>query len=135
LTPKELIGDNLLKLVQSANKQTESTFSEKYCGKTILEYYDLWKIGTKMEYGSLVVLKSDVQKCIRQGHNYGVLGLGGKNIDKAILALQEKYTGDPNFPSLPKTQSGRAPEKSPAIIPVPNANDEVEYQFDFRVNR
>jgi hypothetical protein len=133
--PKRIDRRQLAKLVQSANKQTESTFSEKYCGRTILEYYDLWKKGTEMEYGSLEVMKRDVQKCIRQGHNYGVLGLGGKNIDKAILALQEKYTGDPNFPSLPKTQSGRAPEKSPAIRQVLTPNGEVEYQFDFRVNR
>jgi hypothetical protein len=139
--PKRIDRRQLLKLVQSANKQTKSTFNEKYCGKIILGYYNTWKVppvGTedeKIDFGTLEVLKSDVQKCIRQGHNYGVLGLGGKNIDKAILALQEKYTGDPNFPSLPKTQSGRAPEKSPAILQVFTPNGEVENQFDFRVNR
>ena len=132
----------LLKITKDVQKKVQKTYNENHCGKIIMAYYNAWryppvptKDGTGYDFPFLEGMKKEVNACLKMDHKYGTLGMGGKDIEKAILALREKYTGDPKFPSLPKTQSGRAPEKSPAIIQVLTPNNELEYQFDFRVNR
>jgi len=132
LDPSRIDRKQLLKITRGQQKEVEQRYNEKYCGRVIMAYYDAWRKGVEYDFGTLEGMKKEVNACLRQNHNYGTLGIGGKNIDKAILALREKYTGDSNFPTLPK--SGRDVNR-PVVRQLTTPTGEVEYQFDFRINR
>lgn len=133
LDPSRVDRRQLLKIVKAQQKGVQQRYNEKYCGKIIMAYYNAWRMGSEeYDFGTLEGLKKEVNACLRQDHKFGTMGLGGKNVEKAILALREKYTGDPKFPTLPK--SGRDVNR-PVVIQKTTPTGEVEYQFDFRLNR
>jgi hypothetical protein len=132
LDPSRIDRRQLLKITKAQQKEVQQRYNEKYCGRVILAYYDAWRKGIEYDFGTLEGMKKEVNACLRQDHKYGTLGMGGKDIEKAILALREKYTGDPKFPTLPK--SGRDVNR-PVVKQLTTPTGEVEYQFDFRLNR
>jgi hypothetical protein len=132
LDPSRIDRRQLLKITKAQQKEVQQRYNEKYCGRVILAYYDAWRKGVEYDFGTLEGMKKEVNACLRQDHKYGTLGMGGKDIEKAILALREKYTGDPKFPTLPK--SGRDVNR-PVVKQLTTPTGEVEYQFDFRLNR
>jgi hypothetical protein len=132
LDPSKIDRRQLLKITKGQQKEVQQRYNEKYCGRVIMAYYDAWRKGVEYDFGTLEGMKKEVNSCLRQDHKYGTLGMGGKDIEKAILALREKYTGDPKFPTLPK--SGRDTNR-PVVKQLTTPTGEVEYQFDFRLNR
>lgn len=132
LDPSRVDRKQLLKITRDQQKEVQNRYNEKYCGTIILRYYNAWRMGVEYDYGTLEGMKKEVNACLRQDHKFGTMGIGGKNVEKAILALREKYTGDPKFPTLPK--SGRDVNR-PVVIQQTTPTGEVEYQFDFRLNR
>jgi hypothetical protein len=132
LDPSRIDRRQLLKITKAQGKEVQQRYNERYCGRVILAYYDAWRKGIEYDFGTLEGMKKEVNACLRQDHKYGTLGMGGKDIEKAILALRETYTGDPKFPTLPK--SGRDVNR-PVVKQLTTPTGEVEYQFDFRLNR
>jgi hypothetical protein len=139
LNPSKIDRRQLLKITKDVQKEVKQRYNEKYCGRVIMAYYNAWRyppVTTKEElgydFGTLEGMKKEVNACLKMDHKYGTLGMGGKDIEKAILALREKYTGDPKFPTLPK--SGRDVNR-PVVRQLTTPTGEVEYQFDFRLNR
>jgi len=139
LNPSKIDRRQLLKITKDVQKEVKQRYNEKYCGRVIIAYYNAWRyppVTTKEELGydfaTLEGMKKEVNACLKMDHKYGTLGMGGKDIEKAILALREKYTGDPKFPTLPK--SGRDVNR-PVVRQLTTPTGEVEYQFDFRLNR
>jgi hypothetical protein len=139
LNPSKIDRRQLLKITKDVQKEVKQRYNEKYCGRVIMAYYNAWRyppVTTKEELGydfaTLEGMKKEVNACLKMDHKYGTLGMGGKDIEKAILALREKYTGDPKFPTLPK--SGRDVNR-PVVRQLTTPTGEVEYQFDFRLNR
>ena len=132
LDPSRIDRKQLLKITRDQQKEVQKRYNEKYCGRVILAYYDAWRRGVEYDFGTLEGMKKEVNACLKQDHKFGTMGMGGKNVEKAILALREKYTGDPKFPTLPK--SGRDVNR-PVVRQLTTPTGEVEYQFDFRLNR
>jgi hypothetical protein len=132
LNPSKIDRRQLLKITKAQQKEVQQRYNEKYCGRVIMAYYNAWRYPQEYDFGMLEGMKKEVNSCLKMDHKYGTLGMGGKDIEKAILALREKYTGDPKFPTLPK--SGRDTNR-PVVIPKTTPTGEVEYQFDFRLNR
>jgi hypothetical protein len=132
LDPSRIDRRQLLKITKAQQKEVQQRYNEKYCGRVIMAYYNAWRYPQEYDFGMLEGMKKEVNSCLKMDHKYGTLGIGGKDIEKAILALREKYTGDPKFPTLPK--SGRDVNR-PVVIPKTTPTGEVEYQFDFRLNR
>ena len=123
----------LLNKLRTADiKQTRKQFNEKDCGTAITNYYNTWLLGDKPLYSVLETSKETVKACLLQNHNYGVLGLGGKNIEKIILALNGRATNDPRFPSLPKNDRNT---RRPVVVQVPTADGEKTVGFDFRLDK
>jgi hypothetical protein len=118
------------KLGKADIKNIRSQYNEKACSGIIMNYYNTWLYKTPKEFEALEIDKQKVLQCLAQQHNYGTLGIGGKNVDKAILALYGRYTGDPKFPSLPKND--RDPLR-PVIRPLKTADGEQVLNFDFRI--
>ena len=123
----------LLNKLRTADiKQTRKQFNEKDCGTAITNYYNTWLLGDPPLYSVLETSKETVKACLLQNHNYGVLGLGGKNIEKIILALNGRATNDPRFPSLPKNDRNT---RRPVVRQVPTADGEKTVGFDFRLDK
>jgi hypothetical protein len=118
------------KLTKADIKNIRSQYNEKACSGIIMNYYNTWLSKTPKEFDALEIDKQKVLQCLAQQHNYGTLGIGGKNVDKAILALYGRYTGDPKFPSLPKND--RDPLR-PVIRRDETADGEQVLTFDFRL--
>jgi len=134
LNPSKIDRKQLLKITRDQQKEGEKIYNEKYCGRVILAYYNSWRKppAEEPDFGTLEAMKKEVNACLKRDHKFGTMGIGGKNVEKAILALREKYTGDPKFPTLPK--SGRDVNR-PVVKQQFTPTGEVEYQFDFRLNR
>lgn len=113
-------------------KQNRKQFNQKDCGTAITNYYNTWLSGDLPLYSVLETTKETVKACLLQNHNYGVLGLGGKNIEKIILALNGRATNDPRFPSLPKNDRNTT---RPVVVQVSTADGERTVGFDFRLDR
>ena len=118
------------KLTKADIKNIQSQYNEKACSTIIMNYYNTWLNKIPRKFADLEIEKQKVLQCLAQQHNYGTLGIGGKNVDKAILALNSRYTGDPKFPSLPKNDRDRL---RPVIRQVKTADGEQVLTFDFRI--
>ena len=118
------------KLTKADIKSMRSNFNEKACGTVIMNYYNIWRYSKEADYANLETDKQKVLRCLVQQYNYGTLGLGGKNVEKAILALYGRNTGDPKFPSLPKNDRSR---ERPVIRTEKTADGEKILSFDFRL--
>jgi hypothetical protein len=118
------------KLTKAEIKSMRSNFNEKACSTIIMTYYNTWRQKVPRKLADLETDKQKVLQCLAQQYNYGTLGLGGKNVEKAILALYGRNTGDPKFPSLPKNDRSK---ERPVIRPVETADGEKIVNFDFRL--
>lgn len=118
------------KLSKADIKQIRKQFNEKACSTIVLNYYNTWLNKVPRRFADLEIEKQKVLQCLAQQHNYGVLGLGGKNVDKAILALYGRNTDDKKFPSLPKND--RDPLR-PVVRQVKTSDGEKVLTFDFRL--
>jgi hypothetical protein len=118
------------KLTKADIKSMQSQFNEKACSTIIVNYYNTWLNKVPRKFADLEIEKQKVLQCLAQQHNYGTLGLGGKNVEKAVLALYGRNTGDPKFPSLPKNDRDRL---RPVIRQVKTADGEKVLTFDFRL--
>ena len=118
------------KLTKADIKNLQSQFNEKACSTIITNYYKTWLNKIPRKFADLEIEKQKVLQCLAQQHNYGILGLGGKNVEKAVLALYGRNTGDPKFPTLPKNDRDRL---RPVIRQVKTADGEKVLTFDFRL--
>ena len=118
------------KLTKADIKNLQSQFNEKACSTIITNYYKTWLNKIPRKFADLEIEKQKVLQCLAQQHNYGTLGLGGKNVEKAVLALYGRNTGDPKFPTLPKNDRDRL---RPVIRQVKTADGEKVLTFDFRL--
>ena len=116
------------KILKKQSKELDQLFNEKNCASIILTYYNMWKEKDPVPYSTLEQEKEKVRMCLRRDYKYGTLGIGGGNVEKAILALMGRETGDNRrFP--PMTQSGKD-----TLRPVVKQTSSGR-SFDFRLNR
>ena len=120
------------KLNQEKIKQDQSLFNKRACGTIILNYYKTWKDRIPKRFSELEIDKQNVIKCLSkyENENWGVLGVGGKNVEKAIKAIYGNYTGDDKFPSM--SRSGRD-KLRPVVRQYKTADGEKVLSFDFRL--
>jgi hypothetical protein len=121
------------KFNQTKIKEDQKNYNKRACAKSILDYYRFWKeINTELLYSDLEIQKQTVKKCLAmyQNENWGLLGVGGQNVEKAIKAIYGNYTGDNKFP--PMSRSGRDKER-PVVRQVKTADGEKTVSFDFRL--
>ena len=111
-------------------KNMQSQYNEKACSSIIMNYYNTWLNKVPRRFADLEIEKQKVLQCLAQQHNYGTLGIGGKNVDKAILALYGRNTNDPKFPSLPKNDRDKL---RPVIRQIKTPDSEQVLTFDFRI--
>ena len=116
------------KILKKQSKELDQLFNEKNCASIILNYYNMWKEKDPVPYSTLEQEKEKVRMCLRRDYKYGTLGIGGGNVEKAILALMGRETGDNRrFP--PMTQSGKDTLRH-VVKPTSSGRS-----FDFRLNR
>lgn len=118
------------KLSKAGIKNMQSQYNEKACSSIIMNYYNTWLNKVPRRFADLEIEKQKVLQCLAQQHNYGTLGIGGKNVDKAILALYGRNTNDPKFPSLPKNDRDKL---RPVIRQIKTPDSEQVLTFDFRI--
>jgi hypothetical protein len=120
------------KLSKKRIEQTQKDFNKRVCAGIILNYYNTWRIGDEVEFPTLEIEKQKVKKCLAMYENekWGLLGVGGQNVEKAIKGIYGNYTGDPKFPSM--SRSGRD-IKRPVIRTDKTADGEKVLSFDFRL--
>jgi hypothetical protein len=120
------------KLNREQIKKSEKDFNKRVCAGIILNYYQIWKGNLRRTHDVLQAEKQKVKRCLAmyENENWGRLGVGGKNVEKAIKGLYGNYTGDDKFPSMPR--SGRDKIRS-VVRPVPTADGETTMSFDFRL--